>query len=83
MEGLLVVLRVVSAVVVLDVALAWLLPGHTFPRTVIRQLTAPLYQPVQRVFDPAKTGVDFSPMVIVMLVITLAYLIAPEAVAGG
>lgn len=83
MEAILVALRAVCGVVVLDVLLDRLQPPGAFPRRLTQQLTAPLYWPIQRVFDPARTGVDFSPMVVVMAIIALGWLIAPEAVSAG
>lgn len=75
-------MRVVSGVVVLDVAFAWLFTDRALPRRLTRQLTAPLYAPIQRVFDPSRTGVDFSPMVVVMVLWVAAWVIAPEFVEG-
>ena len=79
---MLVVLRAVCGVVVLDVVLAFLLAPEVFPRRLLVRLTAPLYRPVQRVFDPELTGVDFSPMVVVMAITTLAWILAPESLGG-
>ena len=79
-ETLVIVLRVVVGVVVADTAMAHLLPSTSFPRSLTRELTAPLYQPVRRLCDPERLGVDLSPMLVVVVLVTLGWLVAPEMV---
>ena len=81
-EALLIAMRVIAGVVVLDVVLTWTLSPSSRLRRWTRQLTAPLYKPIQAVIDPARAGADFSPMIVVMALTTIAWLLAPDLVAG-
>jgi uncharacterized protein YggT (Ycf19 family) len=80
MDALVVALRVVTGVIMLDVVLGFIAPCCAAGR-LTRQMTAPLYRPIQSVCDPKRVGADFSPMVLVMGLTTLAWLIAPDLVS--
>ncbi len=82
MEALVVALRVVSAVVVVDAALAFAFGPTSAVRAWTGRLVEPLYRPVHWVVDPQRVGLDYAPMVVVMALVALAFAVAPEAVAG-
>lgn len=81
-EALLVVLRIVSGVVVLQVLFAFALGRQHGVSAAVGRLTEPMYRPIRWVFPPRRLGVDVSPMVVVMAVTVAGWIIAPDFVAG-
>jgi uncharacterized protein YggT (Ycf19 family) len=66
--GLIVLfLQVVVYVVIADALLSWFQKPEQMPRKLTRQLTDPLYAPIHAIIDPRKTGLDLSPIVVIVL----------------
>lgn len=63
------VLRLLSLICVVDALLSWVQPdASSFPRSLTRAVTEPLYAPIHAILSPARTGgLDFSPIIAIML----------------
>lgn len=75
---LITALQVLTYVIIADAILSWVVPSKDrFPRNVTSKITEPLYAPVHKVLDPAKTGgIDLAPIVVIFLIQALAGLLA-------
>lgn len=78
-EELVIVLRAIAGVVVLDTVLVHLGGHATWIGRLTQRLTVPLYRPFHRFVPPERAGVDFSPMLVIMLLIVCAQLVGPPA----
>ncbi len=70
-DGLILFIRMIAwfltvAVIVQVVISYFLSPYHTF-RSFVDRIVAPFLQPIQRIIPPAG-GIDFSPMVLIILI---------------
>lgn len=69
MEYLFLALKLVSWVIIADAILSWFVARDKFPRSLTSQMTEPLYRPIHKVLDPAKTGgFDLAPLVILVAI---------------
>lgn len=80
-------LTILTWVIIIQVVLSWLLAFNVLNtssngvRTIavaIDRLTAPLYRPIRRML-PDFGGIDFSPMVVLLLILVLQKLLAGAA----
>lgn len=70
MEMLLILaVKALTWLIILDVILSWVMPDETkFPRNLTREITTPLYAPIQKILNPQRTGgFDLSPLIILIL----------------
>ena len=73
MPLLIAAIRVYSVIIVLNVLLSWVPPEHR-PNELyvfLRKLTDPVLEPVRRIL-PSAGGLDFSPLVVLVLLSMLA-----------
>ncbi len=69
-------LKVLSYVIIGDAILSWVIAPDRFPRNLTSRICEPLYRPIRRVLDPAKTGgLDLAPLVLVVFINVLIQLI--------
>jgi YggT family protein len=67
----------------IQIIASWIQPYQYNPVTMIcSQITAPLFNPVRR-FVPNAGMLDFTPMIVIFLIILLRYLIADHLIAFG
>ncbi|MCB9745647.1 MAG: YggT family protein [Alphaproteobacteria bacterium] len=60
-------LHFLTMIVFVDALLSWVMPDpRKFPRSATRAITAPMYAPIHAIIDPRTTGLDFSPIVLIM-----------------
>ena len=80
-------LRVFGWIIIAQVIISWLVAfnvintSSNFVRTVLDaldRLTAPLYRPIRR-FLPDMGGIDFSPLVVLLLIMVVQKLLAGAA----
>ncbi|MCC7380474.1 MAG: YggT family protein [Deltaproteobacteria bacterium] len=64
----LMLLQVLTALVLVDAVLSWVMPPDRFPRSLTTRITDPIYAPIRKVLNPSKTGIDLSPMVLIVLI---------------
>ena len=69
MSFLLFIIQALRLVIFADVILSWVMNDpDKFPRSLTRQITAPLYAPIHAVLNPRKSGgMDFSPLILLLL----------------
>jgi YggT family protein len=75
---LMLILTGLQYLIVADFVLSWVMPDPSrFPRNLTTQITDPLYAPIRALLKPDKTGgLDFSPMVILLLVQAMQRMLA-------
>lgn len=63
------ILKGIRLIVLLDIIFSWVIRDpEQFPRSLTRQITAPLYAPIHAILDPRKTGgFDLAPLIILLL----------------
>lgn len=63
------ILKGIRLIVLLDIIFSWVIRDpNQFPRSLTRQITAPLYAPIHAILDPRKTGgFDLAPLIILLL----------------
>jgi uncharacterized protein YggT (Ycf19 family) len=77
MAIILLALKLLSYLIIGDAVLSWVIAPDRFPRSITSRICEPLYRPVRKVLDPAKTGgLDLAPLVLVVFINILIQLIA-------
>ena len=83
-------LRVVMYIIIAQAILSWLVAFNVinthndFVRSFLRALdrmTEPLYRPIRRIL-PDFGGLDFSPMVVLLLIIIVKNILLPQALVS-
>lgn len=64
----LMLLQALTALILVDAVLSWVMPPDRFPRSLTTRITDPIYAPIRKVLNPGKTGIDLSPMVLIVLI---------------
>ena len=84
MGPLLFILNALELLIIVDVVLSWVMPNkEQFPRNLTRQITEPLYAPIQAVLKPEKTGgLDLSPLIILVILYFFEGMLARSAGGG-
>ncbi|MEI8130833.1 MAG: YggT family protein [Leptolinea sp.] len=72
-------LQLLSMIVFVDVILSYFLPPYNPIRAFLDRIVEPLLSPIRRVV-PAMAGIDFSPMVLIILLQVLDSVISSVAV---
>jgi uncharacterized protein YggT (Ycf19 family) len=73
MDFLHLVIRGVLTIIMVDVLSSWFVRPDQFPRTLTGPITEPLYAPIRKVLDPARTGgVDLAPLIVMIALQLLA-----------
>ncbi len=72
---LLIFIRVVSFIVLVDVILSYFMSPYNSIRVFLDRLVEPLLSPIRRVVPPI-AGLDFSPLVLIILLQIIETLIA-------
>ncbi len=67
------VIHFLTIIIVVDALLSWVQPDvRAFPRRVTHALTYPLLAPFRTIIPPTATGgIDFSPVLVIFLLIAL------------
>lgn len=84
MEFVLLLLRVLSMVMVMEVILSWVVPNaEAFPRNITHALTEPLCRPLRALISPESLGgLDVSPMLVIVGLSGVGHLIRTLMVNG-
>lgn len=61
------ILNALVVIVIADALLSWVMAPGKFPRTLTRQITQPLYAPIHAILNPAKMGIDISPIIVILV----------------
>jgi YggT family protein len=69
-----VVSRVLVFIVIVDIILSYFVPPHHQIRIALDRIVEPMLAPIRR-FVPAVSGIDFSPLILVILIQVVEYLI--------
>jgi len=65
---LITALQVLIWVIIADAVLSWVAPStNKLPRSITSKITGPLYAPVRKIIGSATGGIDFSPLVVILL----------------
>jgi YggT family protein len=85
MRIVLSILDILIWLIIIDAVLSWVMPDKAqFPRNVTSTLTTPLYAPVRAILSPEKTGgIDFSPLVLILLIQVVRWMLTRATHAGG
>lgn len=71
------ILRGLAMICVIDALLSWVMPNPAqFPRRLTHAITEPMYAPIHAIIPPQRIGIDFSPIVIILLLNALARALA-------
>ncbi|MCB9763153.1 MAG: YggT family protein [Alphaproteobacteria bacterium] len=75
------ILRGLALICIIDALLSWVMPDpHRYPRKLTHALTEPMYAPIHALINPQMTGgLDFSPIVMIMLFSWLANILEGAA----
>jgi uncharacterized protein YggT (Ycf19 family) len=69
MAFVLLALQALSALVLVDAVLSWVMREDQFPRSITTRITDPLYAPIRKLIDPGKTGgFDLSPLIVLLAI---------------
>ncbi len=63
--------------IMLEAVLSWFSQGRSSIDSILRPLNAPLLRPVRRLLPPT-SGLDFSPLVILLLLLVISYYVLPH-----
>ena len=67
------VIRAVEMIVIVDAISSWIVRDpRQFPRNITSQLTAPLYAPIRKLMGNSQGGVDWSPLILIVLLNIIA-----------
>lgn len=69
-----ILFRILTFVVIVDALLSFVMPPYNPVRTFLDRLVEPLLNPIRRLVPPIG-GMDFSPVILILLVQGLEYLI--------
>lgn len=76
-------LKLLSWIIIGDAIMSWFLPRDRFPRNLTSKITEPMYRPIHRVLDPARTGgLDLAPIIVLVAIQLLASLLGRSMLLG-
>ena len=64
---LVLALKALKLLIFVDFVLSWIQQPGDFPRSLTMKITEPLYAPIRALIRPDQIGIDFSPMVFLIL----------------
>jgi YggT family protein len=68
-------IQILILVVIIDVVLSYLMPDQNHPvRVFIHRIIEPLLSPIRKLL-PQSSGIDFSPMILILILIIFQYLL--------
>jgi YggT family protein len=76
MQFLLWFFQALTFLIIADAVLSWVMPPSKFPRSLTTRITDPLYAPIRKLINPAKTGgIDLSPLIVLFALQALRSLV--------
>lgn len=69
-----ILFRILTFVVIVDALLSFVMPPYNPVRTFLDRLVEPMLNPIRRIVPPIG-GMDFSPVILILIIQGLEYLI--------